>query len=95
MKILSTLLLIVTLSIGTYTGVRFMLLEGFRNGIYTAQRDSETCLEGDDSKEFFPEYFKACQTLCQELYSDNNICVSRISGGSVTCVCEQTQRETE
>jgi hypothetical protein len=57
---------------------------------FSQAADSFTkCLPEDDSAEAFPEYFQACVGLCNSLYDNEPICVSHISGGSVTCVCEQ------
>lgn len=65
--------------------------DGFLLGLSEVSDSYETCSTNDNSGESFPKYFKACKELCKTLYNDNPICVSLISGGSVTCVCEQTE----
>ncbi len=79
-------------------GILFMLQIGrkiaydnFQLGLSAATENYVTCRQDDDSKQVFPKYFQTCNSLCNSLYKDKVMCVSSINGGSVTCVCAQTE----
>lgn len=74
-----------------YKRLKDLAMESFQAGVSAANDGYVKCVKNDTSKEDFPEYFNACQSLCRRLYRDNVSCVSSINGGSVTCVCEQTK----
>ena len=78
---------LLSFAVGRITGVNAAYWEAQQK----VAESFTTCSKNDNSKEAFPEYFQACKQLCNSLYNDMSICVSSISGGSVTCVCEQTE----
>lgn len=90
------LIFVVSLTIGALM-TQFVLFEkrvSFRDGLKKGygegnMADQECIGDSDSDRDIFAQYYKVCDNLCNTLYKEKVMCVSKISGGAVTCVCEQ------
>jgi hypothetical protein len=89
MKLFSISISVLILSIGIFYYHKRAINNAFLTGTIEGSKAVLDCWPNDDSKKNFPEYFAACDSLCDKLYKTKNLCVPTISGGAIVCVCGQ------